>query len=153
MLSLRSILSPQSHSLQRERMLRRLSMTVLFFGVSIWANAQAKPAALAEKVYTYVEQMPQLPGGGGTQQIVTEITKRMRLSGKIEPSCYRTILYFEVSSAGVVRHARVATASQSSAVDAALLQAVRSLPALRPGYQQGKPVAVSFTMLIRTATQ
>jgi protein TonB len=153
MLSLRSIFSRQSHSLQRERMLRKLSMTVSIFGALLWANAQTRPAASAEKVYTYVEQMPQLPGGGGMPQIMAAIAKRMRLSGKIEPSCYRTMVYFEVSPAGVVRHAKVTTASQSPAVDAALLRAVRSLPTLRPGYQQGKPVTVSFTMPFRTATQ
>ncbi len=134
-------------------MLRRLSMTVLFLSVSLWAAAQTQPAVLTEKVYTYVEQMPQLPSGGGTQQLAAEIMKRTQLSGKIEPSCYRTIVYFEVSSTGLVHRAKIKKASQSAAVDAALLRAVGSLPTLRPGYQQGKPVAVSFTMMLRTATK
>jgi hypothetical protein len=40
--------------------------------------ARQKPAP--EKVYTYVEQMPQLPGGGGQQAIANEILKRVRLT-------------------------------------------------------------------------
>lgn len=151
MLSLRSILFRQSNSLQRERMLRRLSMTVLFSSASLLVYAQTKP--VRTQVYTFVEQMPQLPGGGGTQAISNEILKRLRPSGKIEPSCYRVMIYFEVNPIGAVQHARIIYSSQSKVIDSASLQAVRSLPKMRPGYQQGQPVTVSFTMPFSIATQ
>jgi TonB family protein len=133
----------------QRRYFGRLSMLVFLAVTSTQSHAQRH----ATQVYTYVEQMPQLPGGGGTQQIAAAIGKRLHLSGKIEQSCYRTMVYFEVSPTGAVQHVRIAAASQSPAVDTALLRAVRSLPTLRPGYQQGKPVRVSFTMPFRTATQ
>lgn len=124
---------------------------------SLSANAQqpapAKPAATKRQVYTFVEQMPQLPGGGGTQTIGNEILKRLRPSGKIEPSCYRVVVYFEVNPGGAVQHAKILHSSQSAVIDSASLQAVWSLPKFRPGYQQGRPVTVSFTMPFSIATQ
>jgi TonB family protein len=113
--------------------------------------ARQKPAP--EKVYTYVEQMPQLAGGGGTQAISNDIMKRLRISGKFEPNCYRVMVYFEVNAFGEVQHAKITGSSQSVAIDSAVLQAVRLLPKLSPGHQEGRPVIVSFTMLFRIATQ
>ncbi|WP_370551398.1 MULTISPECIES: energy transducer TonB [unclassified Hymenobacter] len=78
---------------------------------------------------------------------------RLRLTSHIEPSCYRTFVYFEVSPTETVQHARIKVASVSSTVDSAVLRAVRLLPPFRPGYQQGKPVTVSFTIPLRIATQ
>lgn len=134
----------------RPRCLGKLSMTgVLLFGFRL-AVAQQQPVP---RVYTYVEQMPQLPDGGGHSQIVAAIMSRLRLIGKVEPSCYRALVYFEVDPTGAVQHARIVAASHSAVVDSALLQAVRSLPRLRPGQQHGRPITVSFTMPLRVATQ
>lgn len=135
--------------------MNRLTITVWLLTAALSACGQQKasrslvaamPKPEPEKVYTYVEQMPQLPGGGGQQAIGNEIMKRLRPFGKIEPSCYRVNVYFEVDSTGAVQHARILHTSESSVIDSAALKAVRSLPKLRPGYQQGRPVTVSLTM-------
>jgi hypothetical protein len=114
--------------------------------------ARQKPAP--EKVYTYVEQMPQLPGGGGMQAIAGEVLKRLKLlPGRVEPSCYRVLAYFEVSLTGLIQHARIVRASQSAVVDSSFLAAIRSLPTLHPGYQQRRPVTVGLTIPCNIATQ
>jgi protein TonB len=132
-------------------MLRKLSMTVWVYSVSLWATAQKKPVAPAEKVYTYVEQMPQLPGGGGQQRIVNEILKRMRYPA-IDTSKqmrYSGIKYtFVVDTTGKVRDVAMVVSSENPPVDRAILDAVRSLPKFIPGKQDGHLVPVSFTFTI-----
>jgi protein TonB len=131
-------------------MLRKLSMTVLFFSVSFWVNAQTKPVAPAEKVYTYVEQMPQLPGGG-QQSIGMELLKRL-MQQPLPPIDLRqqytgsAMIYFEVNSTGRVQHVKLLRATGSASVDRALITVTKKLPRFIPGYQNGKPVTVSFTV-------
>ena len=147
MLSLQSIFSRPSHSLQRERMLRKLSMTVSFFGAPLWANAQTKPIAAAEKVYTYVEQMPQLPGGGGMPAIAGHLMKLLQVPKfREQPSWPRTKVSFVVGSDGIIYKEQVFLADSIPAYRAAMLKAVRALPRFTPGYQKGKPVAVKLTI-------
>jgi protein TonB len=100
-------------------------------------------------VYTYVEQMPQLPGGGGGQQrIAMELMKRVGyppidLSKQYTGSA---TVYFEVSPSGAVQHVKLLRATGSASVDSALIAATKKLPLFLPGYQNGKPVTVGFTM-------
>lgn len=108
-----------------------------------------KPKPASEKVYTYVEQMPQLPGGGGQQAIANDFFKRLNLpKSAIEQGYNRSAVFFEVGSDGLVRHVRIVHSSNSPALDSAILATVRSFPRFIPGRQNGKAVAVSFTMPI-----
>ena len=119
-------------------------------------EAPAPPAvttqkATPEKVYTYVEQMPQLPGGGGQQAIVNEIMKRTRypVIDTSKQMRYSGIKYtFVVDSTGKIRDVAMVVSSDNLAVDQAILDAVRSLPKFSPGRQDGHIVPVSFTFNI-----
>jgi protein TonB len=97
------------------------------------------------KVYTYVEQMPAMPGGGGNPAITAAI--EALLSRQPGASCVggRTFVTFVVNPAGKVGQAQVLK-GQSSACNEAVLAAVRQLPALQPGKQNGRAVAVSLTL-------
>nr|GFD35375.1 hypothetical protein [Tanacetum cinerariifolium] len=91
--------------------------------------AKSKPSP--ERVYTYVEQMPQLPGGGGQQAIVNEIQKRIRypVIDTSKQMRYSGIKYtFVVDSTGKVSDVAMLAGSDNSAVDQAILNAVHSLP-------------------------
>ena len=98
------------------------------------------------KVYTYVEQMPQLPQGGGLTALVNQIQNNFvypngaHLQGRVFAN-------FIVNASGEVQDARIVK-SLSEAYDEAVLNAIRSLPRFVPGKQNGKPVAVSFTVPI-----
>jgi protein TonB len=139
--------------------MNRLAL-ILLLSVTLSACAQqeapappvvAKPEPAPEKVYTYVEQMPQLPGGGGQQAIVNEIQKRTRypVIDTSKQMRYSGIKYtFVVDSAGKVRDAAMVTSSENPAVDQAILNAVHSLPKFSPGRQDGRPVSVRFTFNI-----
>ena len=55
---------------------RTLPAAVFLTGVLL-AQPAAAQSGSEDKVYTYVEQMPQLPGGGGNAAIVAAIQERL----------------------------------------------------------------------------
>jgi protein TonB len=140
--------------------MNRFTITVWLLTVALGAYGQqkypkslvaAKPKPEPEKVYTYVEQMPQLPGGGGQQSLGMELLKRL-MQQKMPPIDLRqqysgsATVYFEVNSTGTVQHVKLLRATGSASVDSALVTVTKKLPRFTPGYQNGKPVTVSFTM-------
>lgn len=140
--------------------MNRLTATAWLLSLALSACAQQEapkppvagtPKPAPEKVYTFVEQMPQLPGGGGQQAIINEIQKRIRYPA-IDTSKqmrYSGIKYtFVVDKTGKVRDVAMVASSDNPAVDQAIVDAVRSLPKLTPGKQEGKEVPVRFTINI-----
>lgn len=112
-------------------------------------GALARPAAAQDsndtKVYTYVEQMPQLPGGGGQQALVAAVQQRLVLPPNAPEG--RIFVKFTVGLKGEVRSAEIIK-SLDAATDAAVLEALQKLPPLEPGKQNGRVVQVSFTLPI-----
>ena len=100
-------------------------------------------------VYTYAEQMPELPGGGGNQAIVEFIQQHLAYP-KVAAADQRTgrvFASFNVDSQGEVQ-APAIVKGLGAAYDEAVLAAVRQLPRFVPGKQDGKAVTVSFTVPI-----
>jgi hypothetical protein len=107
--------------------------------------AVTKQNPVPEKVYTYVEQMPELPGGGGTGAIASQLMKLLRVPKlKEQLSWPRTKVSFIVGSDGGIYDEQVFLTDSIPEYSAAMLKAVRALPRLTPGYQEGKPVAVKL---------
>ncbi|MBD2768778.1 energy transducer TonB [Hymenobacter sp. BT664] len=140
------------------------SVPLLLTVLSSSARAQRNPLSQTQsplakaletnRVYTCVEQMPELPGGGGNAALVAAINKRLNVPHlKPQPDWPRTVIYFIVGPSGAIYGEQIIVSSRVPAYDKALLKAVRTLPRLTPGYQSGKPVAVSFTMPIRIELQ
>jgi protein TonB len=99
-------------------------------------------------VYTYVEQMPQLPGGGGNAAIVAYIQQRVKWPVDFRDDMGgRVFVAFIVGKDGQVREARIVKGLHPL-LDAETLRVVQALPAFTPGRQGGRPVAVSFTVPI-----
>jgi protein TonB len=135
--------------------MNRLTITIWLLATALSACGQqeaprlpitAKSKPEPEKVYTYVEQMPELPGGGGQQRIAMELMKRVGypIIDLREHYTGSASIYFEVSPSGAVQHIKLLRATGSSSVDSALVTAAKKLPHFIPGYQNGKPVTVSF---------
>ena len=113
------------------------------------ATPKATTTAPAAKVYTYVEEMPQTPGGGGNAAIVAAIQKGVHippLHGNY-PEHSRVMVGFIVTEAGNVRDVRIRQGIDSR-IDSAVVNAVRALPRFTPGRQQGRPASVRFTVPI-----
>ncbi len=106
------------------------------------------PAARTEqRVYTYVEQMPQLPGGGGNRTVVEAIKQRLIIARKEAKGCTggQVVVQFMVDATGAVQTPHIVRGLDAACNDA-VLAAVRQLPAFSPGRQNGQKVAVQLTI-------
>jgi TonB family protein len=115
------------------------------------AKGQAPAPAIVdgEPVYTYVEQMPALPSGGGIGGIIKQIQENLVYpSGP--PQEGRVFASFTVSADGGIRDTRIVK-GLSPAYDEAVLAAIRKLNRFVPGVQSGQPVAVGFTVPVMFA--
>jgi len=99
------------------------------------------------KVYTYVEQMPALPGGGGMGAIVSAIQKNVRypavdLRNQVEGKVFAS---FTVDENGDISDVKIVKGI-SSTIDAETIRSIKALPKFIPGKQNGRSVKVSFTV-------
>ncbi|WP_232341427.1 energy transducer TonB [Hymenobacter ginkgonis] len=106
------------------------------------------------KVYTYVEQMPALPGGGGMGAIVAAIQKNFRypaadLRNQTEG---RVFASFTVDENGDISDVKIVK-GLTSTVDAETMRSIKALPKFIPGKQNGRAVKVSFTVPITLKIQ
>lgn len=119
-------------------------------------NAQGEAVAVHEqvavnlppgeqKVYTYVEQMPELPGGGSWPAIQAALKQRIPAPAAAACAGTRVYVSFVVKPDGAVSRAKIERGINNGC-DAAVLAAVRQLPRFVPGKQNGQAVSVSFTI-------
>ena len=109
-----------------------------------------KPDAIMPEVsrpYTFVEQMPELPGGGGQLAIVAAIQKAVRypsmaLRNQVEGRVY---VSFTVDPKGEVTDVKIVK-GLGSGIDEETMRAIKTLPRFIPGKQNGREVSVSFTV-------
>jgi len=96
-----------------------------------------------DKVFTYVEQMPILPGGGGSAAILSAIYQYLVVpSDAVEGKVF---VRFVVNQEGAVTSPSIVK-GVSPSTDAAVLAAVGKLPRFLPGRQNGRAVQVEFTL-------
>ena len=98
-------------------------------------------------IYVSVEQMPELPGGGGTSAIVAAIQRAVKypplaLHNGVEGKVYAS---FTVNEKGEIVDLKIAK-GLGSGLDEETLRAIKSLPRFIPGKQNGREVSVSFTV-------
>jgi TonB family protein len=107
-------------------------------------KAPAPATSEGEHVYTYVEQMPALPTGGGMGGIIKQIQDNLVYpSGQHQEG--RVFASFTVGADGEVRDTRIVK-GLAPAYDDAVIAAIRKLSRFVPGVQSGQPVAVGFTV-------
>lgn len=110
--------------------------------------AAPRPAD-STKVYTYVKQMPQLLGyGGSSAAIAAAIRDKLALTPQTAACAgSRVFVTFIVDAVGTATAPHVVK-GVGNGCDEATLTAVRRLPRFTPGRQNGRPVAVSYTVLV-----
>lgn len=101
------------------------------------------------QIFTVVEQMPQLPGGGGTEAIVAAIQKAahypaLALANSVEGRVYAS---FVVNAQGEVTDLKIVK-GLGSGLDEETLRAIAKLPRFIPGKQNGRAVSVQYTVPI-----
>ena len=100
------------------------------------------------QVYQVVEQMPEFPGGSNglmTYLRNSIIYPQEARDANIQGKCFVT---FVVDSNGKIKDARVQKSSGNEALDKESVSVVESMPRWTPGKQNGKNVAVQYTLPI-----
>jgi TonB family protein len=126
-------------------------LSVFALGTAVPQLAIAQIKSAEPPVYTYVEQMPELLGGGGQAAIVAAVMKSMQLPATVDDGNMRYSgihFTFIVNADGSIRNEAMVTSSNNRSVDQAILDAVHQLPKFRPGQQRGQPVPVRLTFAI-----
>ena len=104
-----------------------------------------EPVPESKKVYESVEQMPEFPGG------VEGLMRYLQQNVQYPPTAIknnvqgRVIVQFIIDETGQVGDVKVVR-SVSEEVDAEAVRVIKSMPNFAPGYQDGKPVAVWYTL-------
>ncbi len=116
-------------------------------------EATAGPAevdgTMDKSIYVSVEQMPQLPGGGGAAAIVAAIQRAVKYPGLALRNGIEGKIYvsFVVNAKGDVVDAKILK-GLGSGLDEETLRAIGTLPKFIPGKQNGREVSVSFSVPI-----
>lgn len=104
-------------------------------------------SAQDDKVYQSVEQMPEFPGG------MAEMLKFLQMNIKYPPTAAankiegRVIVQFIIDKTGQVGDVQVVR-SVNEELDAEAVRVIKSMPKFTPGRQDGKAVAVWYTLPI-----
>ena len=107
----------------------------------------SEPQASKPKVYESVEQMPEYPGG------MAEMLKFLQMNINYPPMAAankiegRVIVQFIIDENGQVGDVKVVR-SVNEELDAEAVRVVKSMPKFTPGRQDGKDVAVWYTLPI-----
>ena len=102
---------------------------------------------VAEKPYFSVEQMPELPGGGGVAAIVAAIQKAARYPSRAMGAGVEGRVYvsFVVNAQGEVVDVKIVK-GLGSGLDEETVRAIKTLPRFIPGKQNGREVSVSYSV-------
>ncbi len=100
-----------------------------------------------DRTYVSVEQMPELPGGGGTAAIVMAIQRAVKypslaLRNGVEGKVF---VSFVVNQKGEVIDVAMVK-GLGYGLDEETMRAIKALPRFIPGKQNGREVSVSFTV-------
>lgn len=100
--------------------------------------------SIDEPVYKSVTQMPEFPGGQGELMRFLAENTRCPFEGHYEQGC--VIVKIIVEKDGSVTNAQVVRSSGEQYMDREALRVVKSMPKWSPGYKDGKPVRVYFSI-------
>lgn len=107
--------------------------------------AAAQQFGLTEVQPPYVEQLPALPGWGGPEATKLAIEAGIRWPLGVPRPAGRVVVRFTIEPTGAIDSLRIERGLGAEA-NAAVLAAVRRLPAFQPGRQGGRPVRVAYTL-------
>ena len=108
---------------------------------------QSRKKDTPAKVYTFVEQMPELPRGGGERAVANLLLRVLQVPKlPVQLPWPPTKVSFIVGADGKIYDEQVLLLEPIPAYSQAMLRAIRTLPRFKPGSQAGRPVAVKLTL-------
>ncbi|MCI1189224.1 energy transducer TonB [Hymenobacter sp. DH14] len=128
---------------------RALLLASLLLGLpghySPGSTAAAQAFGLTRVYPPDVQQLPQLPGWGGPEATKIAIEDAIEWPLEAPRPAGRVVVRFTIEPTGATDSLRIVQ-GLSAAADAAVLAAVRRLPAFVPGRQGGRPVRVAYAL-------
>ena len=109
------------------------------------STAAAQDFGITQVQPPAVEQLPALPGWGGPEATKLAIEDAIEWPLEEPRPAGRVVVRFTIEPTGAIDSLRIVR-GLSAAADAAVLAAVRRLPAFVPGRQGGRPVRVAYTL-------
>jgi TonB family protein len=129
--------------------IKLLMILLLLHGVSksqTDSNGVAKPSV--PNVYTYVEQMPTFPAG--QEAMMQYLSSNIRYPKDAQENNIqgRVVVQFVVNEDGKIRDVKVLR-GVGGGLDQEAMRVVKEMPNWIPGKQNGKPVAVQYTLPVQ----
>ncbi len=119
---------------------------MIWFGTNVFSQSTT-PIDTTTEIVTYVEIMPEFPGGLnalykylGSAIKYPKIDKENNVTGRV-------VAQFTIDTLGFVRDVEI-TKSVSPTIDAEALRVISGLPQWKPATQNGKPVNLRMTLPI-----
>lgn len=114
-------------------------------------EAPAPPAK--EEIPSFVEIMPEFPGGDGA--LAKFLNNHVRYPSMASEIGVEGTVYvkFVVGETGEISHVELVGAKKGAGLDEEALRVVKKMPKWRPGRQNGRNVAVYFNLPIRFVLQ
>lgn len=106
-------------------------------------------AITGDKTFTFVEQMPEFPGGMAAMNAFIVRNIRYPEQAREESREGKVFIKFVVDTAGNITQVSVAKTSGYEDLDREALRVVKIMPPWSPGKMNGKPVKVAFNLPIR----
>ena len=113
------------------------------------ADVQQKDSIkVKEKVYLVVEVMPEFPGGDKAFEAYIAKSMKYPEAAKAKKIQGKVFVTFIINSQGKVTNPKIAHGVDPD-LDAEALRIISQMPQWSPGKEKGKPVRVSYTMVIK----
>ncbi len=121
--------------------------TIEAVGADEWPVME-EPAAGEEPIFTFVEELPEFPGGDAAMLKFIQTNLRYPQMEKENDISGKVVVQFVIKKDGSVDFPEV-THSVSPGLDEEALRIVRLLPDFKPARQQGKAVNIYYNLPIR----
>lgn len=123
-------------------------MLLACVGFPALSQPDTASAKKSEEVFTYVEQMPEFPGG--QEAMVKFLSENIHypMEARNDSIVGKVLVQFTVSSEGYVTDAHILKSVRTD-IDNEALRVVRMMPKWQPGKQNGKPVYVRYNLPIK----
>jgi periplasmic protein TonB len=127
-----------------------LNLVMGVFAVQAQQTDTLKDTSLSDPnlIYLTVEEMPEFPGGN--ERLFQFIQSNLQYPEYAKKNNIQGVVYvdFVVNNAGVVSDIKIRRGVQKT-LDEEAIRVVSLLPKYKPGYQNGRPVSVQYTLPIR----
>ena len=107
----------------------------------------------SDKVFTFVQQMPQFSGGDEALMKYLHDHIRYPAVARENGTQGTVVVQFIISPDGSISHVKTVGAAKGGGLEEEAIRVVKGMPKWEPGKQNGQPVTVQFSLPVRFVLQ